>query len=1154
MTNNMDQNQLMAELITLYGALHEYLIKFSQSTTSYSDYTEFDWYDTDGNLNNMKIPSIGNIKSDINEIKDQLESLIHNNDDNISLRYKDGSIRSFEMKKISKILDTINQINETEFIVPSEFKAKNNWMFEDFLNPLLSTSINVSKFTKDNFVKKFSVRRILLNSPSTEGINFFDSNFKGNNNLDYEKSIVALQNSGIPYNVDDNEYELSSSINRYRGSFSVIKIENDTVNISQTQQSRIYYTLDKLFYRDIINNPKGNTYLVENDVLITSDDTEYKVRSIDKNNNRVILERVFGNSPIVLGVNSLKIKPQAYRIPELQINIGYNERQLIFVKPIANNLDLSTDSWSKGFGIFTNELNIRLSDGEVSSLESYYNNYVSDFGLILLNFAKEKQIPSTLGLKPISPVINASDLKVVGINNHIKDNKDTNDFKRKISTKESLKNQIDEINKSINDNKSKLNTSSTSNDQERLSVQKRISDLVKEKSSLQKQLTSILDEITFNIKSSINLKISPKYRIRGFVQIPESRVDEYGEQAIIQMVYSYRYKSKSGNATNVENLPFTDNSGELTSAYFSNWNEIRSKIRKKQYDPDRGIYVWSDENVQDSDAVNINQLDIPINKGEIVEIKIKSVSEAGFPINPLESEWSNIISVEFPSNLEDQEEDSLIAERLIVENAMVTFQDELNSRGLDNHLFDSIITGDKYFSHKLEGIASGFFTQEGKIINSYEFVKNILDKLNSLEKTIVQDVGNLNVSILSPDGISYNINRGSNLELFAGYYDELTERAGDIQTVLYTLQLSNTSASIIELVSRFGGGLGEFVTEYENETDDYSRNRKYDKVPINISNNPIAELDSFKQKSGFQSGQVKSQYLYNRYRNYALDKLLYNIYPNSNYNDRFGRVSNIGSPGSIHTTGYHILPNFGNMLTNTPTTNTGIWNGMNGTGGNNGKMTEFSIHIDHPLVPSFNDVDDLRPTNPDGNQSYLPISHACGFYVSVEDKEHNGVKYYQQCEFIKPLDVTDFNYPVKVGFDENDEYLIGRYTCGSYLYIKPNSYKDISIVGNEPTTAKVSLKYGIENSINIPIVFQFRCQDKREYIGGYRRDKNIDNITYKKTIGIDIYEKLRPIALNNFDDVFSFDFTVWCKYKKDFTDTGINISNTKGILPVNYSG
>jgi len=1147
-------------MVTLYGALQEFLLKFSQSTTSYSDYTNVEWYDTKGVKQSMQIPSIGFIKSDIDDIKDQFESLISNNDDKIQLKYKDGTVKSFEMKKISTLVDSLNKIEDTSFIVPDSFRSKGNWMFESFLNPLLSTSINVSEFSQNNDISKFSVRRIILNSPSTNDINFFDSNFKGINTLNHDDSLMSLQNAGVLYTVDDNEYDLPLAINRFRGSFNVIKIEDDTVNIDSSEYSRIYYTLDKMFYTDIINNKKGKTYLAVDDILLTLDDTEYIVRAVDKQNNRVLLERVFGSQPINIGVNVLKIKPDAYRIPELQINVGYNERQLIFVKPISNNLNLTTDVWSKGFGIYTNELNILMSDGQVLGLESYYNNYVSDFGLVLLNFAKEKQIPSSLGLTPITPTLNIGDFKVVKINAHLKDDKSTEDFKKKIANKESLKNQIDEINKSINDNKSKLNNSSTSNTQERLTIKKKITDLNIEKSGKQKELSTLLDEITFNIKSSTNLKLTPKYRVRGFTAIPEPRLGEYGEQSIIQMVYAYRYKSKSGNVSNSENIPFSEN-GVNTSAYFSNWQEVRSKVRQKIYDTEKGVYVWADEDVQDSDAININQIDIPINKGEIVDIKIKAVSEAGFPLNPLESAYSNTISIEFPSELEIQEEDSLISERLIIEDALVDFQNELNSRGLDNHLSDSIITGDYYYAHELKNIASGIYTNEGKIINSYEVINDLVNRITAIEKSISDDIGEIKVSIIDSNGLVYNINNGSTLDIFAGYYSELRTSKGDIQTMLYTLQIQNTSNSILELVSRFAGGIGEEVSDNDG-TNDYVSNRRYDLCPISVPTNITPNINDFKQKVGYQSKQTKSQFLYNRYKSYNLANELTSkgIIPDINESFKFS-TSDLNKYNTLPTNGIQYLPIFNNATDPTGNPDQTICR-RPGTG-NTGLITEFCISSEHPLANNDGTMSDdkILPQIVDGKQAYTSFSHALGFEVSVEDIQNPiGIKSYQQSPYIKQIPysngdvINTTHYPVKIGFLENDKYLIGKYTCGAYLYLSPNTYNDISVIGNDESTANYKVKYGTANAINIPIVFQFRCEDYKEYIGGYKSSGNtLENITYRKTLGVDIYQKLSKSKRDLYDDVFSFDITIGCKYKKDNSDITMNIPRVNATSTVAYN-
>jgi hypothetical protein len=117
-------------------------------------------------------------------------------------------------------------------------------------------------------------------------------------------------------------------------------------------------------------------------------------------------------------------------------------------------------------------------------------------------------------------------------------------------------------------------------------------------------------------------------------------------------------------------------------------------------------------------------------------------------------------------------------------------------------------------------------------------------------------------------------------------------------------------------------------------------------------------------------------------------------------------------------------------------------------------------------------------------------------------------------------------YPIKLGFGEGDEYLIGKYTCGSYLYIAPTSYEAISTTSLNPVGAKRDLEFGDTKSINIPIVYQFRCSDQLQYVGGFRTTGALKNIKYSKTLGIDIYSK---------NNVFSFDLNVSCQYTKETT-------------------
>ena len=132
---------------------------------------------------------------------------------------------------------------------------------------------------------------------------------------------------------------------------------------------------------------------------------------------------------------------------------------------------------------------------------------------------------------------------------------------------------------------------------------------------------------------------------------------------------------------------------------------------------------------------------------------------------------------------------------------------------------------------------------------------------------------------------------------------------------------------------------------------------------------------------------------------------------------------------------------------------------------------------------------------------------------------------------------------LKLGFDPNDEYLIGKYTCGSYLHLFPNAYSDISVEGNHPTLSLKKVEFGTEQSINIPILFQYRCSDKLGNVGGWRVNSQLNNIKYSKKIGIDIFVK---------DDVpFSFDLEIGTQYKKE-TTLSAPVVPSRGNVLVNF--
>ena len=122
---------------------------------------------------------------------------------------------------------------------------------------------------------------------------------------------------------------------------------------------------------------------------------------------------------------------------------------------------------------------------------------------------------------------------------------------------------------------------------------------------------------------------------------------------------------------------------------------------------------------------------------------------------------------------------------------------------------------------------------------------------------------------------------------------------------------------------------------------------------------------------------------------------------------------------------------------------------------------------------------------------------------------------------------------VKTSFESTDQYLLGRKTTGSYLFVSSDDHENIQVTGDATQSIK-AVAFGQQNSINIPIVFQYRMTDyfgtgggASGGIGNIAGDStgSTVNLTYAKRLGFDIYP--------NGEDVVQFDVEMFAKYRSD---------------------
>ena len=1177
-------SDLLKTLVVDVDNMNGFVFSLQDMLESKSENVSISQTNDDGTSYSISVPSFGYLKGKIEDINSRFETLLSANDDVLGIKSANGELRKFELKKTSTLISDLEAVSGAEFTVPTGFQVKNNWFFESFLNPLLYLSLDISSILTDD-IDQFAVKRIIINSVNNDpSASFFDTNYKGKNNISLTTLKLDLEENGIDYFEDDNITDLDVAINRFKGSFDVLRILEEENTQALTNQTvsviRRRYKLSTLNYTDVLAGVQNTKILAEGDVLITTNDTEYIVRSVNKTDTEVVLERLFGLEPITIGANILKFKPIPFRAPQLQVNVGFNEREIIFIKPISKVKNLTIDDYSSGVALYTNDLTIPLTDNNTATLEEYYVNFVSDFGLILLNMAKERKLPAIVAVTPLAPNVDAANFSVVQTDQHIQDDQNTQLLTNTLKEKILVEKEIQELNKKIDEVKNTITASSkTTQESKRLTTQLKETQTLRDEKTI--TLSTLVTNATIQLSTTPQFISNRKYSVRGFWQIPDKIKTKYGYQQIVQFEYRYRYLSQTGTLPSAKQQQFVDTDGTKKSATFSPWTEKATKFKGKDLDITTGLYVWTDENLSDADSVNINQLDIPIRKGETVELQVRSLSEAGWPENPAKSAWSTSVQIPFPSDILSEEESIIISQKTFSDKVRIDFERELISRGVDTHLANQFTTGERFFAHKAQDISSGFFTTEGNVVDLYEQLNSLKLAITALQQAVANDDGIIQVSIIDPSGNTTTIANGDTVKLFAGYYRDLIKdttggttiyNEGRIITKQYIISIQNTSATQLELIALLFGGtntIADTSTPLTFPTSDYHVNRRYDIVPLGVNKNTVPTLGNFKQIPSTQSGQVASQFIYSRVKDYGLSDDLYNGMATTTATPNYVEVGGTYSSTTPRNAQYlgqvvgstRVPYNWGHYLPYNPnfsgsgiySTNNKVWNGsiIGANPSPGGYLSEFCIHTDHPFLKTFGTFlpiptptpysNIFRPIfdltglviNPIGSQKYLPFSHALHFETSVEENINAfGVKYYRQASRVTPDNAStvlinnnrgDLHYPIKLGFAPNDEYLLGKYTCGAYLYMYPQDYASISPDGNLGAVKRIST--GEKNAVNIPVLFQFRCSDKLGYVGGFRANSTLNNIKYSKKIGLDIIVK---------NDVpFSFDLEITAQYTKE---------------------
>jgi len=766
----------VADQITAYNKnIVDTLTKINALTTTKDPSVDIQIIDVEGVLRSYSLPSFTFLKTEIERLNNSINSLY-------SIDSAGALIQTTTNNKFKKIITVDlnrepNPVNDLGAI--TQFRAQKNWFFDSMLNPALFIEIDLNNKIENNVRKILSRRYIVDFAKDADGnftnlgqsaINSFNQLYRSKNDIDiqdfetWHKTTPGVV-SPLDPNFDEQVFDIEPNSVLYDGIFNVLSIEEDTLN------RKLWYHINTLDY--LINETLEVRQLSVNDELIINQEvsnTRYKIIEISntESNYRIRVERQEGLQPIPVGIGTLKIYSPVIYSKRVRISVGYNERDVIFIKPMNADNNLMAKDWSRGTGFYTNDLRLLSNDSENgSTMEQFYIDYVYDYGEVLQDFVAKKT-PNKLAGIPNIVTLNTENFKVVQINKHLTDTPDANLIKVKHNYSISLKNEIRQLQDAIDSRNKKQKTTRFTSKAAENQFSLEIKELENKKTSKQKLLATTTQEI-IDISRAPTSKVEPKYRLRGFWNVPEAVITRGTlPQEIIQFRVQYRYVSKDGKEPVVETFNIRENNQQKTAA-FSNWNEYKTDVRKRTLDKSTGLYTWQIEDIENADTPNINQIDIAINVNEKVEIRVKSISEVGWPESPVESDWSEVLTVQFPDDLNNVLNDNdFILKEASKEELKVSMQTELTARGLDEHLSQTTVINNKTFHHTSDKIVSGFKDENGVALDMFEYLTKLENRVRSLEEKIKRVKGELEVVIIRSNqefSVSNNSETAFNIEL-----------------------------------------------------------------------------------------------------------------------------------------------------------------------------------------------------------------------------------------------------------------------------------------------------------------------------------------------------------------------------------------------------
>lgn len=1114
MITNNSIKEYYVKLQGMYENCYNMLQAISQSLTTQASEISVKISNTDGTYTSVNIPSFLYLDNKIEELDTNFSALFDMPDSGDAWMTK-----SSDMFKLSLMR------SGTAPLKP-EYDRTN-----------IYAGLTDNNFLKDLVSPKTFLKFYITNLPDNinqvmmKKIIFFNSDiFNSIKNLDissYEEYKAALYNfiAGTDYEEYDSILDIPVRRDIYKSRFEIVDIplsdstgtSNPWIDQSDSNtRNKLSYRLklSTLQYTDQEDSSIVFTLKVGDQVCISNKSVVYTIKNVDTSEMEVIVEESVGhlalqpyseNTEMVLQIYNKDYSAYHY----IQVPLEENKYIAVFLSTIYNNvrselsdaylIDLSTVYIKDAAGNYIDD-----SYGNHLTYIDYYNKYCTNIGDLILGLTETAypQISnfSTSILESLQEgssvqdyVTNTFDteniLQVVPINKHLTDDVTTDD----IINLHTQKNDINQQLNTVQDNISQVYNTIISTDfsQEtsitQESLQSKLQQYYTERTTLQKQLSAIVDNI--NTKS-VNLNIvgnEVKYRIRGITDtdLLESYIHNIaGDNVyVIGMDVEYKYKSpiKDSNSVTI-----------INSSTFTDWVKLSNidRQRKLIFNSSSSSYSldFVDYNTTDN-IVKWNQVDIPIQQGEDVIIRIRYKVNIGQPFFNLYTPWSDEKTMIFPDEYTEDIDLTTILNQNEDDTIVANFRNTLINEGYSEHIQNKVINSDQIFYHMPENIYSGFNTSENNLIslkdkllefnNSIEEYKTALDNETNSKFEVYLNYDESSVKLES--GVINTINIYNNEHISDKFIKKnmniVIKNTGDVRLNLYSIFPGNTDISLLNSNMEF----------YNQKIGNYER------VPIFLNN--------------ILSGQYLGQWIYFRETNpYTNNDIYYTTIQqnNSDYNkvnDKKSLQYDIESSEYMPKDNKQVLLGYRNR---------GVYSTINSTilseGSYSTKWSRIAvgdkIKDTEIYKVTFNKYNsDTNTESSEGNNTGTVSDKIYNTIQEINNKwyiypTNKNCNYLMRYEDIYGLDEQDTTQ-TPIYLDENTDFIEFRKNCtlptaflpdenetindkmvGAFLYPNILSKEEIITKGQE----KDSVYIEVGESKSIPVVFEYYVNSTKNTI------------------------------------------------------------------------